>query len=193
MHILNKNRNLIVWSDSLIIDGSGNSTGLLFTEKYKAVCKPKSGKLFSTLVHDNYICGQSLIFDRKVIQEIQFDSRLFYANDYKFVLELSKKYEFYFIEEPLVRYRIHEDSSIHKNRAIWKQDFFKISKYIIQDCGDIISSPIKAKHYNRIGQYLYERKHFQYANKYIVRSIYMNPQKTSYYRKLVKSYVKSLV
>jgi tetratricopeptide (TPR) repeat protein len=35
-----------------------------------------------------------------------------YVNDYRFLLELARKYEFYYIAEPLAKYRIHGKNAL---------------------------------------------------------------------------------
>ena len=180
LKILCENSASIVWSDAFVIDDSGNSTGQLFTERYRSTQKQKSGNIFLELVKDNYICGQSMVLESNIAKAIQFDSSLVYANDYKFMLEVAKKYDFYFIDEPLVKYRIHGDNSIHKGKKFWEKDIFKITKYILQEYATDIPVLMKARLYNRIGQYLYKRSHLQYATKFLGCSVAMNYRKTSY-------------
>lgn len=123
MQVLNKNEKLIVWSDAMIIDGSGKNRGELFTEHYKAVNRKKNGDIFLELIQGNFICVQSIIFKAEYSWKIQFDPRCKYANDFKFMIDLSKKYQFHFISNPLVKYRIHGDNTILKNRHIWEKTF----------------------------------------------------------------------
>lgn len=183
----------IIWSDAVIIDGRGNPRGQLFTERYKAVHKPKTGNLFPYLLKDNYICGQSLLFDRKVIDTLSFDPKLIFANDYKFMIQLSLQYEFYFIEEPLVKYRIHDTNSIHTHRDLWQRDTFLISKYLLDRFGETIPIDIRAKLYSRMGHYLYTRKHYRYAYRSYRRAIEMCPGKTTYGKHYLTAYWRSLV
>ncbi len=190
--IIQKDNNLIVWSDALIINGDGRNTGLLFTEKYRAIKKPKSGDIFDVLILDNYICGQSILINRQIVQKILFDRRLHYANDYKFMIELASRYKFRFIEDPLVKYRIHDNNTIHKDRKRWKRDFFRIHKYIIQQYGANIPNDTKAKLYNRIGRFLYGRNHYNYANSNFLKSIRLCRRKTSTYRNLLKSCIRRI-
>ncbi|MDD5458096.1 MAG: glycosyltransferase [Phycisphaerae bacterium] len=188
--ILQKNNRLVVWSDASIIDKFGNKTGQLFTQLYDSSKKLKTGNLFSNLVNTNYICGQSMILDRRIAQHILFDPKLVYSNDYKFMIEVSREHEFHFIEEPLTQYRIHGNNSIRQNERIWEKDIFIIRKFILQKFSEAIPPAIRARLYERIGKYINERKHFGFANKFFLASIRHNPLKTSYYKKYLKTYFK---
>jgi glycosyltransferase involved in cell wall biosynthesis len=193
LKILEGNPDLVVWSDATIIDEAGNSTGWLFTEKYHAECKPKSGNLFSTLSRSNYICGQSMILKTEVAQEIQFDPELVYANDYKFMLELARKCDFYFIDEPLVQYRIHGDNSISKNKDVWVRDNYHISRHLLNNYDQDLSTHVIAKCYAQMGVHLHNQGHPRYARKCFASAIRNNYKKTSYYKKFIKVAVRSLL
>lgn len=191
LKVLEQNPDLVVWTDAMIINGEGRSTGRRFTEKYQATQKPKSGNLFSSLSESNYICGQSIILKTEIAQEIQFDPKLIYANDYKFMLELSRRCEFYFIEEPLVQYRIHGDNSISKNKRLWVMDNYYISQHVLNNYGQEISKYVTAKCYARMGVHLHNQGHAVYAQKCFVAAIKNNPRKTSYYKKFIKSSIRN--
>ncbi|MHC5183919.1 MAG: glycosyltransferase family 2 protein [Planctomycetota bacterium] len=191
--ILEGNPDLVVWSDAAIIDEMGNSTGRLFTEKYHAECKPKSGNLFLSLSRSNYICGQSMILKTQVAQAIQFDPGFVYANDYKFMLELSRQCDFYFINEPLVQYRIHGDNSITKNKHIWARDDYYLSRYLLTNYVQELSKNVIAKCYKQMGVHLHNQGHLGYARKCFGAAIRNNSKKTSYYKKFIKSSAQSLL
>jgi glycosyltransferase involved in cell wall biosynthesis len=193
LQVLEHDPNLIVWSDAAIIDGTGKPTGRLFTEKYKAVEKQKSGNLFPALSKSNYICGQSMILKTAVAQEIRFDPKLVYANDYKFMLQLSRKYEFYFMDEPLVQYRIHGDNSISKNKDVWAKDGYHISRFLLKNHFAELPSAVAAKLYARIGLHLHNQGHPKYAQKCFQAAIRNNFIKTSYYKKSLKSMVRHTI
>ena len=193
LKVLETNQDLVVWSDAIIIDKQGNSSGRLFTEKYHAECKPKSGNLFSSLSDSNYICGQSMILKTEVAQEIQFDPELVYANDYKFMLELARKCDFYFIDEPLVQYRIHGDNSISKNKNNWMRDSYYISRHVLNNYSKELSRYVIGKCYTKMGVHLHNQGHPRYARKCFAIAIKNNYTKTSYYKKFIKAAVRSLL
>lgn len=185
MRVLDRDPSLIVWSEAQIIDQNDTFTGKLFTSTFKAERRVKSGKLFHSLAISNYIVGQSMVFHRSVLDRFRFDPRLAFANDYKFMLDLSYNYQFHFIADPLVMYRIHESNSIHKTgkkTQMWARDAFLIQKYLINQFGNELTRHTKARAFNRIGKYLYSRQHYDYAGRAFCASIRGWPAKTSYYR-----------
>ena len=109
LEVLKGNENLVVYSDSLIIDAQSSLVAEPVGKKLNATKKKrkKSGNIFRELLGGNIVCGSSIIFKKDNIRDIRFDEQLKYTNDYKFALDLARKYEFYFIPEPLIKYRVH--------------------------------------------------------------------------------------
>jgi glycosyltransferase involved in cell wall biosynthesis len=106
------NENLIVWSEGEVIDRKGHPVGKSFSEFNGTVSRKKSGDISQELLRRNYIFGSTLLFKRTNLGEIRFDERLMLVNDWKFVLDLARKYEFYYIAEPLVQYRVHGNNTL---------------------------------------------------------------------------------
>ncbi len=159
LEILEKDEDLLVWSEGLIIDGQGNFTGELFTQMHSALNRKKSGDIFEELLKNNYVCGLSLIYKRENLKNVRRDEHLKYLNDYKFLVDLAKDYKFYFIPEPLVMYRIHGRNAISRDRTDWKKDDIRIRNYFLQEYGDEISHKVKnriflniSKSYSYIGE-----------------------------------------
>lgn len=157
--ILEKDEDLIVWSEGLIIDAQGNFTGESFTQMHSALNRKKSGDIFEELLKNNYICGLSLIFKKENLKNVRRDANLKYLSDYKFLVDLAKEYKFYYISEPLVMYRIHGRNAISKDRVEWKKDDIRIRNYFLQEYGDEISYKVKnriflniSKSYSYIGE-----------------------------------------
>lgn len=146
LEVLNKNENLVVWSEAAIMDSKGKLTGRLFTEMVKAERRKKSGDIFEELVRGNYICAH-IIVKRENIGSLRFDESLKYLNDYKFVLELSLNYKYQFLPEPLVLYRIHKGNTINSDALNWRKDMIKLSVEILQKYGHKISRRSKRKVY----------------------------------------------
>lgn len=159
LKILEKNEDLIVWSEGLIVDAKSDFTGELFTQIHSALNRKKSGDIFEELLKNNYICGQSLIYKRENLKNVRFDEDLKYLGDYKFLVDLAKEYMFYFIPEPLVMYRIHGRNTIFSDRSGWKKEDIRIRNYFLQEYGDEISPKVKnriflniSKSYSYIGE-----------------------------------------
>jgi glycosyltransferase involved in cell wall biosynthesis len=109
---LKQNDNLIVWSEGEVIDQNGCPRGKTFSELVMSTSKVKSGALFQTLMAGNYVFGSSLMYKKANLDGLRYDDRLVYNNDYKFLLELALRYEFYYIAEPLAKYRVHGKNAL---------------------------------------------------------------------------------
>ena len=103
--ILESNENVIVWSEGELIGENGHSLGKTFSETYGRLTSNKSGAIFQELLEGPYIFASSLLYKRQDIGDLRYDEGLLYLNDYKFELELARKYKFYFFAEPLAKYR----------------------------------------------------------------------------------------
>jgi glycosyltransferase involved in cell wall biosynthesis len=68
---------------------------------------------YRRMLKGNFVIASSVIFRRKLISEIGYSNRSFTtAPDYEYFIKFSRKYDFYFIPEPLTRYRIHEHNTV---------------------------------------------------------------------------------
>ena len=143
--VLKKNDSLVVWSEGEIIDQNSNLTGETFTQINLASDKKKSGEIFEDLLNANFIFLSSLIHKREFAEGILFDKKLKYLNDYKFVVALANKHNFYFIKEPLVKYRIHgKNSNMHSNKEAWHQDVVTIYGHFLHEYNKDIRKRTKA-------------------------------------------------
>lgn len=175
LKILQENKNYVVWSEGLIIDDQGNPTGELFSQKHGACKRKKSGNIFEELLKGNYICGQSIIFKKENIKNIKFDEKLKYLNDYKFMVDLARRYEFYFIPEPLAMYRIHGENTINSEREnCFKEDII-IRKYFLQEYANEIQTKTKASISFTIGMLNLHFEKKTNAKKWIYNAIKFDP------------------
>lgn len=185
MQILKQNPNLIVWSDAFIINSQGNYIGQLMTERTHAQNIKKSGYLFNELLTKNFICVQSMIFKKSYLQKVCFDTRLFYRNDYKFVLELSKDHEFFYIPEPLIKYRIHSENTHLKNKDAWNRDEFYLLKSLLQKYKNKIPPKIQAKFYYKISNFLFNNNHPHFSRKCLLKTIRKDFWRIKYHKNLI--------
>ncbi|MGZ4847371.1 MAG: glycosyltransferase family 2 protein [Halobacteriota archaeon] len=110
--VAREREDVLVWTEGAIINGNGRPAGHTFSELVGSERKKKSGNIFHELLAGNYILGSSLLYDRQIVGGTRYDEALRYVNDYKFLLELARTYEFCYIDEPLTQYRVHEKSTI---------------------------------------------------------------------------------
>lgn len=183
--ILENDDSLVVWSEGEIINAKGASTGVKFTERTKSTRRKKSGQIFQELLNGNFIFGTSLIYKREYTQTIHYDERLKYLNDFKVMIGLAKEHRFYFIDEPLAKYRIHGKNSVGADKKGWIQDNAIISEYFLQEFGDKMSGRTKAE------RLLYIAKHYSLQNMkkmayyYYLQALKVNPSRTTVRRILI--------
>lgn len=175
LEVLKKNEDLVVWSEGSVIDAKGMPTGKTFTQIHGSSKRKKCGNIFKELLKGNYIFGQSVILKRENIEDIRFDEQLKYRNDHKFMVDLAERYDFYFIPEILVTYRIHGNNSILYNKFEWHKDQIIISDYFLKKYGDKISNKLKGRLLlNICAGYSYIGDNVK-ARRYVYQAIKLNP------------------
>ncbi len=98
----------LIHSDSAIIDADGALTGQRFSGLMHAKGQKTSGNLFDTLCRRNFICVPTVTLRKEALQYANgFDSRLRSLEDWVCWTQISRKYLFHYIADPLVQYRIH--------------------------------------------------------------------------------------
>jgi glycosyltransferase involved in cell wall biosynthesis len=150
LKILQKHPDLLVWSEGEIIDSEGKTTGKTFTELHTASKKRKTGNIFCELLDDNYLFGQSLMFQRAYVKN-QFSTDLKYLCDYRFMVDLAFEHDFFFISEPLAKYRIHGSNSISRDKAGWNMDRKNLRTFFLQKYGRCLSRSLKGNLCLKIG------------------------------------------
>jgi len=188
LEVLNKNENLIVYSDCTIIDAEGNPICRPGGKKQKLKKRKKNGKIFGELLEGNFICGASLIFKKENAGDIRYDEQFKFVNDYKFVLELARKYEFYCVPQPLVKYRVHGNNITLKDKPGWLEDFALFGKDLLEKYPDEFTNSAKAKFLFKIAQDAYFRGDIKAGRKYTSKAIIACPFKSKYLRTLILSF-----
>jgi glycosyltransferase involved in cell wall biosynthesis len=180
--VTGSNENLIVWSEGEVIDGKGQSVGKSFSEFQGFVSKKKSGDLFQELVKDNYIFGTTLLFKKTNLGNIRYDENLVYMNDHKFVLDLARKYEFYYIAEPLAKYRVHgrnvllgSGSEAIKRRQIADRETASILEESIRQYGYEIAPATKANMYASLSRIYYHRGENKKSLRFLLQAVRCDP------------------
>ncbi len=144
LSLLKKNENLILWSEGELIDGKDNKFGEGFVKLFGAENKRKSGNILKDLFLYNFIFGSSLILKRESAAKIRFNHVLKYLNDYLFVVELAEHFTYYFIKEPLSKYRIHGKNSVSRDQENWYKDYILIRQIFLRKYRNEMSRSTKA-------------------------------------------------
>jgi teichuronic acid biosynthesis glycosyltransferase TuaG len=98
----------VVHSDSAIIDGNGKLTGERFSGLFHRKGQVTSGRLFEELCQRNFLCVPTVVLRREALQYAGgFDACLRSLEDWVCWTKVAKRYPFYYVDAPLVQYRIH--------------------------------------------------------------------------------------
>ena len=111
----------ITFTNESIIDQQGS----IIREKALKFGKKNRGNVFDHLIFDNFIPISSVILEKKLFVEIGgFDPQFSLAEDYDFLLKVTQKVPVDFIDEPLLLYREHgESSTFQKINRITAESF----------------------------------------------------------------------
>ena len=139
LKILERDENLVVWCNSAIIDSNSNLTGEITSEKYKNATP--HGYVFEEIIN-SWLSGSGIIMKRENIQDMRYSENLKYLNDTQFYADLAYRYQFYYMEEALSKYRLHGDNaSFGEITDIkgWYHDSLVLCVYIFQEYGQGLS------------------------------------------------------
>lgn len=129
--VLDRERDVVVWSEGDIIDSSGRLTGERVTKKYIASPRKKEGKIFHELINGNFPFGSSPVYSRSILNHHRYDTGLRYFNDYKFWIELAKANEFRFVPCSLWRYRIHESNTVRDLLGYSRDSIYVCNSFLL--------------------------------------------------------------
>ena len=152
--ILARDENLVVWSEGLIIDETDTPTGETFTGMNHSQDRERNGYIFEDLLKGNHILASSMIFKRENLRGIKFNDQFEYLNDFQFNVEMARLYKFYFIQEPLVYYRVHSRSTVQADYEGHILDYPKVGLYFLEKYGQDISNAGKIQIFRNTTEYL---------------------------------------
>jgi glycosyltransferase involved in cell wall biosynthesis len=198
--VLECNENLVVWSEGEVVDQHGYPLGMTFSELVRSTTKAKNGALFQTLLAGNYIFGSSLMYKKANLDGLRYDERLLYNNDYKFLLELARICEFYYIAEPLAKYRIHGKNTLvgsgaaasKRRRRAYAEEIW-IRQEALQRHSREISDGTKAEIYASLGFCHLELGERREAIRSYLQAIKHNPHSWSNLAYVARFFEKGLI
>jgi hypothetical protein len=137
--------------------------GLTFSEYWSGVLAKQTGDFFHDLLGRwEHLIPSTLLYKKANLGSIRYDESLKYANDYKLNLELAAKYAFYYIPEPLTRYRIHASNACgiegfqgEATRVNCEEDVM-VLEYALSQWHNQMSAEAKATALMRLGPRYYE-------------------------------------
>jgi glycosyltransferase involved in cell wall biosynthesis len=143
LEILQEDEDLVVWTEGEIVDRQGRATGQLFSTFHGAEGRRKSGDIFEELLKGNFIFGSSRIFKKGSLEGREYSENLKYLSDYRFAVDMASEYEYYFIEEPLTKYRMHGNNTVNRDIEGYQMDTVKLAEYFLSTYGDKIPNDIR--------------------------------------------------
>lgn len=133
LEILERNENLIVWCNAEIIDAESVSTGKTSNVIYEN--SDLNGYIFDDLP-SAWLCGSSIMFKRTNLNGIRFNENMKYLNDTQFYIDMGFKYAYYYISEPLAKYRLHSHNTSSGDIDSWYHDSLLLCIYYLQEYAD---------------------------------------------------------
>lgn len=193
LDVLERNEDLIVCSDALVIDGEGNVTETARYRHKHAVGLIPSAQMFELLLTGNFVAGHSMMLKRRNLDGIRYDERLKYLNDWKIVLDLASRYDFHFTPECLVKYRLHGGNSISRDPLGWLDDYGILGQYILTHYGDRMPRKTRGMFMYRVGC----REHWQGNRRggrwWMLKAIAAHPFRSEYYGGLLGSFLRHCI
>lgn len=180
LEVLRNDSDLVIWSDANIIDGNGReSARKRYTEYFGAKNKMKSGNIFLELLRGNYINYCGLVLKRHNIREIKLDEDLPVLEDYKFVVDLASRYEFFFLDEALGSYRAHGKNAITRDYTVLDRSIIRCNRYFLGQYSARIPDSIKSCIMTSIGAAYSRLGENAKARQFIFNGIWKHPLRLS--------------
>lgn len=181
----------VVYSRARLIDEVGNSLHLGFPGEY---LKPRRSTVTRWLFLDNFVWFSSSVLRRECIEKFGvFDESLPMGIDWDLWLRISTRYEFDFVDEPLLLYRVGHSGQMSKNVEIRQECSDRIMENFLRNHPRVVDQSVIREAYsftfcNR-GNYLRpidKRK----SIKLYVKALRLNPFNVSAYKGLLKSLIR---
>jgi glycosyltransferase involved in cell wall biosynthesis len=126
----------VIHSDSRIIDEDGNATGMRYSSRYQKG-RQLSGDLFHHLCLTNFINVPTMLIPKQRIMEAGvFEEDFRYLTDWIYWVKIARNGEFFYIDEPLARYRVH-DGSTNNDICGYSECRIKGYNYILESFPDL--------------------------------------------------------
>jgi len=119
----NKKRGM-VYSDNYVIDSNGN-----LKKKSLLPYRTFRGCVFNELFHRNFIALLTVVIRKEVLNKVgMFNPKYKIAEEYDLFLRIAEHYLIDFVEQPLAKYRVH-DESVSKNIELSVDEDLQIMGY----------------------------------------------------------------
>jgi glycosyltransferase involved in cell wall biosynthesis len=181
---------MLVYSDCHIVDINGK-----YVQQWKRYNKLYRGMVFNELLSKNFIPISAVVLRKNVFSQIGNFLPYKNAEEYDLYLKCAQKYFVDYVDEVLVKYRIHDSNYSHTHSDIAFKEAIEIYNYWSQE-KSIVSNVIKKTIKKSISKrYYYYGKSliFQKNNPSEARKYFSKGLKYNYYWKTVVLYMCSFI
>jgi glycosyltransferase involved in cell wall biosynthesis len=138
----------LVHSDASIVDGEGFLTGQNFSQLFQRKGQRTSGFLFGELCKRNFICVPTVLLRRQALMYANgFDERLRSLEDWVCWTKVSRRYGFKYLDEALVRYRMHRGSLSQNSQGMARNRITAIG-CLLETLGEISPQELSSMLYS---------------------------------------------
>jgi glycosyltransferase involved in cell wall biosynthesis len=180
----------VVFSRASLIDEKGASLPLKDRGKY---LKPRSGMVAHWLFIDNFVWFSSAIVRKECLEIFNgFDETLRMGIDWDLWLQIATRYEFDFVDEPLLRYRIGHAGQMSKNVKVRQECSDRIMERFLKKHPGIVNEETIREAYfytfcNRGNYYRHINKTKSYS--FFFKAIRTMPFEKEGYKGLIKNLI----
>lgn len=120
----------VVYSRARLFDEKGALLALKDPQKY---LKPRSGMVVRWLFIDNFVCFSSSIVRKECLERFGgFDETLRMGIDWDLWLRIATRYEFDFVDKPLLLYRVGHAGQMSKNAEVRQECADRVMERFLQ-------------------------------------------------------------
>ena len=178
----------VVYSRARYIDGDGNPLDLRLQSKY---LQPRSGKVTEWLIFDNFVPFSSSVVRRECFEKIGlFDESLKMGIDWDLWLRISVHYEFDYINEPLLIYRVGHSGQMSKNIEVRQQCSDRIYEKFLSAHREVLPEETirAALHYTYCSRgYYFRQVNRRKALLYYLKALAIKPFSSSPYKGIIRT------
>ncbi len=154
---------------------------------------PRAGRVSRWLFINNFIWFSSSVSRRECLERFSgFDESLPMGIDWDLWLRISAQYDFDFVDEPLIRYRVGHPGQMSKNLEVRQQCSDRImERFLRMHPGLVDGSSIREAFFssfcNRGEYYRHKNKWISYY--FFIRAIYTMPFRKDAYKGIIKNLI----
>lgn len=177
----------VVYSRARWVDENTNAVDRGDGGKY---LRPRRGRVTDWLFHDNFVWFSSSVVRRSCFDEFgTFDETLKMGIDWDLWLRISTRYQFDFVDEPLLDYRVGHAQQMSKNLDLRYSSTDRVmDRFLATFPGEASKSAVRSAYYltycNR-ASYLSTIDR-QKALDYVFRAMKLKPYSSDAYRQLIR-------